>query len=147
MSSQAVSRRSKLLREAGKRVSRFHRRSRSLTGRSKRVVDALRTKESNSLPYAHSEIFRSSLECSVGPAEQEISDLIEDGLHEQNLSRLATICEGLSAQSPTLYVTLSLVFRALALEYDGQGVRTQRYEQINTSLQRPLLDLIRSADG
>jgi len=59
----------------------------------------------------------------VGPAEQEISDLIEDGLHEQNLSRLATICEGLSAQSPTLYVTLSLVFRALALEYDGQGVR------------------------
>jgi hypothetical protein len=77
---------------------------------------------------------------------EEILKLVKDGLSERNLTRLASLCEGLSAYNPAIYVTLSLVFRTLADEYDGQAIPTARYEVIMNALQRPILDLMRGAD-
>jgi len=78
---------------------------------------------------------------------EEIVQLVRDGLHGQNLNRLARLCEGLFGANPALYGTLLLVFRALAAEWDDQGIPTQRYETINGALRDPILDLMSSAGG
>jgi hypothetical protein len=78
---------------------------------------------------------------------QEIVRLIGDGLNGDNLRRLVTECEGISAQNPTLYVTLALIFSTLEAEYGGQAIPTDRYQRINAALQKPILDLIASAGG
>ena len=38
---------------------------------------------------------------------------------------------------PAIYVTLAMIFRALADEYDDQGVETTRYTAVMLKLQDP----------
>src|SRR6267154_3817917 len=82
-----------------------------------------------------------------GRLNHEIVRLIGDGLHEDNLRKLVKECEGISGQNPTLYITLALIFSALEAEYNGQAIPTERYQRINATLQRPILDLIASSEG
>jgi hypothetical protein len=48
---------------------------------------------------------------------------------------------------PAIYVTLGMIFRALAAEYDDQAIDMTRFHTIMMILQDPLLNLRRTEGG
>jgi hypothetical protein len=70
--------------------------------------------------------------------------LIEQRLAGDNLRELGRLADQLALTMPAIYVTLGMIFRALADEYDDQGIETTRYQAVTTTLQDPLLNLLRA---
>jgi hypothetical protein len=48
---------------------------------------------------------------------------------------------------PAVYVMLAMIFRALADEYDDQGIETTRSTAVMLKLQDPILNLFKSEGG
>jgi hypothetical protein len=82
----------------------------------------------------------------MNPIIQQMIWLIEQGLYGDNLRALVGLADQLAISMPAIYVTLGMIFRQLADEYDDQAIETARYQAIMTALQDPLLALLR-ADG
>jgi hypothetical protein len=80
----------------------------------------------------------------MNPITQQMIWLIEQGLHGDNLRELARLADQMAPAMPATYVTLWIIFRALADESDDQGVETSRYHAVTTTLQDPVLDLLRA---
>ena len=75
---------------------------------------------------------------------RQLSELISEGLHADNLEQIIAICDAQVARNPILYWTLRTISRALADEYQNQAVVEERYQQVNAALREPLLRLIQS---
>src|SRR5258708_17898135 len=72
----------------------------------------------------------------------QIRTLITAGLYETNLLELLSLAKESFHQSPALYGTLISVFQLLIAEYNGQGLPTDRYEQISQRLTKPLIEAL-----
>jgi hypothetical protein len=48
---------------------------------------------------------------------------------------------------PAIYVMLAMIFRALADEYDDQGIETTRYTAVMLKLHDHILNLLKSEGG
>lgn len=75
---------------------------------------------------------------------QEFLKLVQEGLQYDNLLRLIEICGKLFEESPPVFGVLALIFQALAEEYNGQAISSERYERIISLLRPPLLELLHS---
>ena|SRR5882724_8849529 len=73
---------------------------------------------------------------------EEIRRLIEQGLHEENLRKLAQLCRERYAEAPAVYGTLTHMFDSFAEEYDNQGIDADRYELILRNIKGPILLLL-----
>ena len=73
---------------------------------------------------------------------EDVRRLIEGGLHEENLRKLASLCTDRFADGPAIYGTLTYIFHSLADEYDHQGIDATRYELILSTIKEPILLLL-----
>ncbi len=77
--------------------------------------------------------------------EQQIIQLVQQGLYRQNLLALMQLCDALFVNAPAVYGSLLSMFRLLEQEYERlDAIDTVRYDAINKALQTPLIDLINS---
>jgi hypothetical protein len=74
--------------------------------------------------------------------KEEIRALINEGLFGDNLLKLVDLCDASFDRHPSIYGSLSYIFRNLAEEYGGQGIKTERYETITKVLKPPILALL-----
>jgi hypothetical protein len=77
---------------------------------------------------------------------EEIRRLIEQGLHEENLRKLAQLCRERRTEAPAVYGTLTYMFGSFAEEYDHQGIDADRYELILATIKEPILLLLEVED-
>ena len=77
--------------------------------------------------------------------DDEIQRLVREGLFEENLAKIRSLCHLRFKDSPAVFGTLMLICGVLEDEFDGQGIPTARYSTINDVLQEPVVRLIDSA--
>lgn len=73
---------------------------------------------------------------------QALRRLVEEGLHEDNLRKLAHACGDLFAEAPAVYGSLTYMFLSFAEEYDNQGIDADRYDLILATIRGPILLLL-----
>lgn len=73
---------------------------------------------------------------------EEIKKLIDLGLHEGNLRKLAQMCRDRRTEAPAVYGTLTYMFDSFAEEYDNQGIDADRYALIVATIKQPMLLLL-----
>lgn len=72
----------------------------------------------------------------------DIRELVQAGLHEENLRKLIPLCKAHLTEYPALYGSLILIFESLAEEYDNQGISVERADLIRERMQGPILLLL-----
>lgn len=77
---------------------------------------------------------------------EQVYQLVQEGLYQENLSRLVRLCSTLFSENPSLYGTLIFIFNSLAEEYDNQGITQDRYQFIINSVQQPILTLLQAQE-
>ncbi len=69
-------------------------------------------------------------------------ELIQKGLHQENLQEMMHCCNADLEKSPLLYNALFFIFKELESEYEDQAVPTKRYKDLNSSLIPLLTDCV-----
>jgi len=67
---------------------------------------------------------------------QKVKQIIENGLYQDNLLILIKACDELLPSNPTLWFVLKHIFSMLENEYDDQGIRTERYNEVEKLVPR-----------
>jgi hypothetical protein len=76
----------------------------------------------------------------------EILNLVQQGLYQENLQKLITLCNALFDESPCMYGSLIYMFDSLAQEYDNQAISVSRYNLVLIEFQPAILKLLEPQD-